>query len=97
LEREERGSLRVAKVDSRPGVVAYTATRWAQIINPKKTPPGEVPASASDCYRFVLSNPEVDVCVCGPKGQMREGLRTLDLGTLSPNDLFFRKLERHQV
>jgi len=75
--------------DDRPGVVAFTATRWAQLINPKKTPPGETPPSASDCYRFVLSNPAVDVCICGPKdmSQMREALRTLDLGTLSPEEM----------
>lgn len=73
----------------KPGAVSYTATRWGQLLNPKKIPPGENPPSASDCYRFVLSNPGVDVCVCGPKdrAQMREGLRTLELGPLSPEEL----------
>ncbi|MBW2352505.1 MAG: hypothetical protein JRF51_04640 [Deltaproteobacteria bacterium] len=73
----------------RPGIVSYTATRWAQLLNPKKMPPGEDPPSASHCYRFVLSNPGVDVCMCGPRdeAQMREALRTLDLGPLSPEEL----------
>jgi len=68
--------------EARPGTVSYTATRWGQLL-------GEGPPSASDCYRFVLSNPEVDVCVCGPKdqAQMREGLRTLELGPLNPEEL----------
>jgi predicted aldo/keto reductase-like oxidoreductase len=59
------------------------------MLNPKKTPPGEDPPSASDCYRFVLSNPAVDVCMCGPKdtAQMREALRTLELGPLNEEEL----------
>jgi len=75
--------------EKRPGIVSYTATRWGQLLNPKKMPPGETAPSASDCYRFALSNPAVDVCVCGPKNtaQMREALRTLDLGTLSQEEL----------
>jgi aryl-alcohol dehydrogenase-like predicted oxidoreductase len=71
--------------DSRPGIVSYTATRWGQLLNPKKTPPGESPPSAKDCYRFSLSNPAVDVCVCGPRdaAQMKEALKTLELGPLT--------------
>jgi hypothetical protein len=51
----------------RPAIVSYTATRWAQLLNPKKMPPGESPLTATDCYRFALSHPMVDVCMCGPK------------------------------
>jgi aryl-alcohol dehydrogenase-like predicted oxidoreductase len=72
-----------------PGIVSYTATRWGQLLSAKKMPPGEAPPSASDCYRFVLSNPAVDVCICGPKDrdQMREALRTLELGPLTQDQL----------
>ncbi|MBW2358978.1 MAG: hypothetical protein JRF21_09900 [Deltaproteobacteria bacterium] len=58
-------------------------------MNAKKMPPGEAPPSASDCYRFVLSNPAVDVCMCGPKdiAQMREALRTLKLGPLNQEEI----------
>lgn len=75
--------------ENRPGVVSYTATRWGQLLNAKKIPPKEAPPSASDCYRFVLSCPEVDLCMCGPKdtAQMREALRTLDTGPLNPEEL----------
>lgn len=75
--------------EARPAVVSYTATRWGQLLNPKKMPPGEQPMRASDCYRFALSNPAVDVCMCGPKNtaQMREALRSLDLGPLNENEL----------
>jgi predicted aldo/keto reductase-like oxidoreductase len=49
--------------------------------------PGEKPLSAVDCYRFVLSNPDVDICMTGPSdiGQMREALSALDRGPLSPD------------
>jgi len=70
--------------DQRPGLVSYTATRWGHLINPKKMPGGEAPLIASDCYRFVLSNPTVDVCMCGPAdvGEMEAALHTLDAGPL---------------
>lgn len=73
----------------RPGIVSYTATRWGQLLNPQKVPRGEIPLSASDCYRFVLSNPTVDICMCGPRNrsQMQEALRSLELGPLSEEEL----------
>ena len=45
----------------KPGIVSFTATRWRQLLNPKKMPKGEAPLSATDCYRYVLSNPMVDI------------------------------------
>lgn len=75
--------------EGRQGVVTYTATRWGNLLDPGKMPPGESLTSASDCYRFVLSNPSVDVCLCGPKdlNQMREALRTLELGPLNREEM----------
>jgi len=68
--------------DNRPGLVTYTATRWGQLLKPKMMPAGEGPLTAADCYRFVLSNPDVDVCMCGPRdiGEMQMALSALDLG-----------------
>ncbi len=50
---------------------------------------GEPPLSATDCYRFALSNPFVDLCLCGPKDteQMREALRSLDIGPMDKSEL----------
>ncbi|MBW2410367.1 MAG: hypothetical protein JRF72_11255 [Deltaproteobacteria bacterium] len=50
---------------------------------------GEKPLSATDCYRFVLSNPAVNVCMCGPKDvpQMREALKSLELGPMDEEEL----------
>ncbi len=75
--------------EKRPGIATYTATRWGHLLNPKKMPKGVLPPSASDCYRFVLSNPSVDVCMCGPRNtiQMKEALNTLELGPLNQDEI----------
>jgi aryl-alcohol dehydrogenase-like predicted oxidoreductase len=81
-----------------PDIVSYTATRWGQLLQEKKMPPGESAPTASDCYRFVLSHPAIDVCMTGPKNlqQMREALRALDLGPLGGDELErMRKIGDH--
>ncbi len=72
----------------RPGIVAYTATRWGALFNPKKMPPGERPLRGRDAYRFVLSNPDFNVCICGPRSdaEMDEALAALYEGPLSPEE-----------
>ncbi len=69
----------------RPGTVSFTATRWGKLLDPKNMPSGEKPPTAADCYRFVLSNPAVDVCMTGAKTveQMRENLTVLDHGPMT--------------
>lgn len=75
--------------DDRPALVTYTATRWGDLMKPGKMPPGEKPMKGADCYRFVLSNPNVDVCMTGPSSaaQMKEALAALDLGPLSIDEM----------
>lgn len=72
-----------------PGIVIYTATKWGRLLKQGKMPPGESAPSASDCYRFVLSHPVVDICMTGPRDsdQIGEALRTLDLGPLGDGEL----------
>ncbi|WDP92227.1 MAG: aldo/keto reductase [Desulfobacter sp.] len=72
----------------RPGLVTYTATRWGHLLKDKYMPKGEPPLQASDCYRFSLSRPQVDVCLCGPKdeAQMAHALTALEKGRLSPEE-----------
>jgi aryl-alcohol dehydrogenase-like predicted oxidoreductase len=74
---------------NRPGLVTYTATRWGDLLNPKKMPPGEKPPRGADCYRFVLTNPAVDVCMTGPRNteEMREALTALEMGPLSEEEM----------
>jgi aryl-alcohol dehydrogenase-like predicted oxidoreductase len=71
--------------ENRPGIVTYTATRWGDLLRSDKLPPGETPLCAADCYRFVLSNDNVDVCLTGPSdmAQMREALTALERGPLT--------------
>jgi aryl-alcohol dehydrogenase-like predicted oxidoreductase len=73
----------------RPGTIAYTATRWGQLLDPKRMPRGEPPPSAADCYRFALSQPRVDMVLCGPANdaQLDEALLALDRGPLQPDEL----------
>jgi aryl-alcohol dehydrogenase-like predicted oxidoreductase len=75
--------------EDRPGVVSFTATAWKKLLNPKKMPPGEAPLTAIDCYRFVLSNPSVDVCMMGAKNmeQMRENLKILEQDPMTEEEL----------
>ena len=74
---------------NRPGIVSFTATSWRQLLNPKKTPAGEKTPTATDCNRFVLTNPAVDVCLSGPANdeQTTAALRALQLGPMGPEEL----------
>lgn len=76
------------EAQNRPGMVTYTATRWGDLLNSKRMPPDEQPMTSTDCYRFALSNPAVDVCMTGPKttDHMREALNALELGPLSEEE-----------
>jgi len=79
--------------DDRPGTVVYTATCWRKLLKPANTPPGEKTPGGADCYRFVLSNSDVDVCMTGPKNreQMCEALKALELGPLSEQEMEWMK------
>lgn len=79
----------LAANENRPGVVTFTATSWRQLMDPKRMPPGERAPTATDCYRFVLSNPAVDVCMTGPANeeQAAEGLRAIELGAMNAEEL----------
>jgi len=74
---------------NRPGVTVYTATSWGKLLKQKKMPPGEKPMTAADCYRFVLSNPHVDICMMGPRNEREfdEGVKALKLGPLSDQEM----------
>jgi aryl-alcohol dehydrogenase-like predicted oxidoreductase len=74
---------------TRPGVVVFTATSWAQLLSAKRAPAGERVPSATDCYRFVLANPAVDVCITGPRDdeQAKAALEALRLGPLSDEEM----------
>lgn len=75
--------------DGWPGLVSFTATSWGQLLRSKRIPQGERRPTAIDAYRFVLTRPEVDVCLTGPSNgeQATEALRVLERGPMSPDEL----------
>jgi aryl-alcohol dehydrogenase-like predicted oxidoreductase len=75
--------------EMRPGIMVFTATRWGSLLKEKRMPPGERPLTAPECYRFVLTNPNVDVCQTGPRSarEMEEALTTLNGGPLSEDEM----------
>lgn len=72
-----------------PGIVSFTNTRWGDLLKERNMPPGERPPTAVDCYRFVLTNPHVQVAICGPKNEheMDHALETLSRGPMDEEEL----------
>lgn len=86
------------EIPKRPGVVSFTATNWGNLLKPGKMPSGETAPTAAECYRFVLSNPAVVVCMTGPKtmDQMQENLSVLEQGPMTEEELArMRKIGDH--
>jgi aryl-alcohol dehydrogenase-like predicted oxidoreductase len=80
--------------DTNPAVVAFTATRWTSLLRPPRGYPktGRLP-SAAMCYRFVLSNPAVHVCMMAPGNlkQFEENLAGIRQGPLCGEDMRFMR------
>ena len=76
------------------GLISYTATRWSYLLRrPRGWPEdGRIPTSDM-CYRFVLSNPHVDVCLTAPSNirQLEDNLNALENGPLSEEDMKFMR------
>jgi len=72
-----------------PGIVSFTNTRWGDLLKQKNMPMGCTAPSATDCYRFALSNPYVHVATCGPKSdeEMDIALKAIDLGSMEPDEM----------
>jgi aryl-alcohol dehydrogenase-like predicted oxidoreductase len=75
-----------------PGLVSYTATRWRGLLRRTRDWPADGPIpTAGQCYRFVLSNPHVDVCLTAPRNEreLEENLAAVRLGALPINETGF--------
>ena len=72
-----------------PGLVSFTATSWRQLLGHKRIPANEKVPTAADCYRFVLSQPAVNVCMTGPAdaAQFQHALDALDRGPMSEDEI----------
>jgi aryl-alcohol dehydrogenase-like predicted oxidoreductase len=75
--------------ENRPGIVAFTATRRMSLVKSNRIPADEKRPTAGDCYRFVLTNPSVDVVITGPSNaaQLEENLAGVKKGPLSEDEL----------
>lgn len=72
------------------GLVSYTATRWTQLFRRPRGWPAERPVPAPGmAYRFVLSNPHVDVCLTAPTSmeQLQANLAAVRQGPLSADEM----------
>lgn len=81
-----------------PGIVSFTNTSWGQLLDPSRMPPGETCPPAEDCYRFALSEPCVDVAVCGPKNdaELSSALLAIQRGPLDHEEMLkMRRIGKH--
>jgi predicted aldo/keto reductase-like oxidoreductase len=69
-------------------IAAYTATAWRRLSRAPKGWSGP-PASAGDCFRFCLTNPQVDVVISAPKtaAEMRENIAAIARGPLNDAEM----------
>lgn len=75
--------------NGKPAIVSYTATRWTKLLRaPRGWPHGGPVPTAGDCYRFVLGNPNVDVCLMAPRNvkELRDNLAAVQRGPLAPHE-----------
>lgn len=77
-----------------PPVVSYTATRWTALLRRPRGYPkdGRLP-TAGMCYRFVLSNPSVHVCLMAPanRKQFEANLEEIRRGPLAEEEMCFMR------
>jgi len=61
-------------------VVAFTVLRWRHLIEPLAAVPEVHPLDAVECYRYVLSNPDVAVALMAPGSaeELAQNLTLLD-------------------
>jgi aryl-alcohol dehydrogenase-like predicted oxidoreductase len=76
----ERDIFPYLPAGNRPGLVSFTATSWGRLLKHH---------TAADCYRFVLTQPNVDVCLTGPAdaAQMDQALEALRRGPMPEDEL----------
>lgn len=76
-----------ANSNESPGLVSFTATRWGSLLKPHSGI-ARIP-TAADCYRFVLSQPAVDVCLTGPRNlaDMRQAVSVLERAPMDDDEL----------
>ena len=77
-----------------PGIVAFNTTRHAALLKrPRGWPKDRPVPSAADCYRFVLSHPQVDLCLAGPRtrSHIDDVIAAVKAGPLDKDGLAFMR------
>jgi len=71
-----------------PGVICYNSTRWGHLFDPNWMPGGVRTPSPVDLYRYVLSNPNIQMVLTAPEtfDQLEENLKTLDSDPVSDEE-----------
>ena len=78
--------------EPKPVVIGFTATRWTELLRrPRGYPQGGRLPSAGMCYRFVLTNPSVNVCLMAPRNlqQFVSNLEEIRRGPLDSDEMAF--------
>jgi aryl-alcohol dehydrogenase-like predicted oxidoreductase len=72
---------------ARTPIVAFTATRWGTLLEPHADWPDPSP-TASDCYRYCLAQPGVQVVLTAPRAlvELEQNLDVLALPSLSKQE-----------
>lgn len=75
--------------EDRPGTVVFQATKRMALSKSRRIPAGEKKPSAGDCYRFVLTHPQVDVAVTAPSkiNYLRDNLRQTAQGHMNQDEM----------
>lgn len=71
-----------------PGVICYNSTRWGNLFDPKWMPEGVETPKPVDLYRYVLSNPHIQMVLTAPEtfDQLKENLKTLKAGPVTDQE-----------
>jgi aryl-alcohol dehydrogenase-like predicted oxidoreductase len=75
--------------DRRPGIIAYTATRWGMLLTPMPKKGFPEAMTGGECYRFVLGHPRVDMawCAASSPDELREDVAAALAGPLAADRL----------
>jgi aryl-alcohol dehydrogenase-like predicted oxidoreductase len=84
----ERDVFPLLGPEGRPGVICYNSTRWGHLFDPRWMPRGERLPRPTDLYRYVLTNPSVQMVLTAPETieQLQENVKTLEMGPLSEEE-----------
>jgi aryl-alcohol dehydrogenase-like predicted oxidoreductase len=71
---------------ARPGIIAYTATRWGLLLRPLPERGFPTSMSGPECYRFALDHPMVDMvwCAARTRAELGEDVAGALAGPLDP-------------